>query len=207
MDVTTAVLRIKRQFGDEYDIIITTDDIYGWIYEAELDIIRATGCNDNVVDTTVGAFPVSVPSAVNIKRVSIDGKALVPTSKEELDLIGLSTVASSTPGYWFKEKQAIYLWPQDTASTQAIRIEYNKTPTLMSGATAANSFVVPEVYHTDVLRYCTARAHNKNQRSDLERIEMEAYERSTGRRSDEANNIDAPIYKLADPLDFDLYYG
>lgn len=205
MNVVTAVLRIKRQFGDEYNIIITNDDIYGWIYEAEMDIIRATGCNDNVVNTTVGAFPVNVPDSVSIKRVSIDGKALIPTSKEELDLLGLSDTVPDTPGYWYREKTQVHLWPQTVPSTQAIRIEYNKTPTLMTGDPTANTFTVPEVWHPDLLRFCIARAHNKNQRTDLERVEMDTYDRNVGKRHDEANNIDAPIYKLPDPLDYDIY--
>ena len=71
VDVVTALRRIKRQFGDEYDVVIIDDDIYGWIYEAESDIIRNTGCNDTKLTVSSTSFPSDVPASVNIKRISI----------------------------------------------------------------------------------------------------------------------------------------
>jgi 2-C-methyl-D-erythritol 4-phosphate cytidylyltransferase len=208
MDVATLLTQIKRQFGDEYDVIITDDDIYGWIHDAQLDIIRRTGINEQSVTTSVSAFPVSVPEQITIKRVNIDGKALTYVSREELDMLSLSTVQGpSTPKYWYRSERHVRLWPQDaTDTTTQVQIQYAKVPVLLDGS-GGEVLTVPESYHTDVLHYCLARAHNKNENWTGERQEMDYYERNVGNRMAEATSPDTALYKLPDPMDFDLYYG
>lgn len=207
MNVATLVSQVKRQFGDEYDVIITNPDIYGWIHDAQLDIIRRTGVNEQTVATTVGAFPVSVPDQITIKRVSIGGTALINISREELDLLGLSTTLSpDTPKYWYRDGSSVRVWPQKPGDTTSVSIHYAKVPPLLTGA-GGEVFAVPESYHTDILHYCLARAHNKNENWTGEKQEMDYYERNVGNRMSEAVSPDAGLYKLPDPMDFDYYYG
>jgi hypothetical protein len=203
MDVPTALLRVQRQFGDEYEVIFNEDDFYGWVYEAEVDIIRTTGNNSIVLDVATSAFPSSVPDSVNIQRVSVNGKALQYVSKEEIDLIGISTIGDGTPRYWYKSFKQVYLYPQDATSSQIVRITYNKIPTIMHGLPADNIFTVPQVYHDDVVKYCIARAHNKNHDMQAEKATMDLYDRNISLRRDESQSIDAAIYKLHDPVDFE----
>lgn len=203
MDVATALLRIKRQFGDEYGVVITNDDIYGWMHDAELDIIRSAGSNDSTITVAANAFPSSIPDSVNIRRVSIAGVAVVPTSKEELDLLAISEEAKGGANYWYKYNKQVFLWPINTADTRQVKVTYSKSPTLMTGLPAANSLTVPEVYHEDVIKYCIAKAHNKNNNAQAEKAQMDLYDRNVGIRRDESYSIDAPIYKIGDPMDFD----
>ena len=202
MDVTTAVLRIKRQFGDEYDVVITDDDIYGWIYEAESDIIRSTGCNDTKLTVSSSSFPSDVPASVNIKRISIDNRALQYITVAEIDLLGLSIVSIGGPQYWYKEKTKVCLWPVAETAVN-VEINYNKVPSVMSGLPSANIFTVPDVYHDDVIKYCIGRAHNKNNNLQAEQAQMTLYDRNLSTRRDEAQNADTVIYKGADPMDFE----
>jgi len=203
MDVTTALLRVQRQFGDEYAVIFNDDDFYGWVYEAEVDIIRTTGSNSVTITVAQSAFPSDVPDSVNIQRVSINGTALTHISKEELDLIGLSDTIAGGPQYWYRFNRRVNLWPQDVSSSQQIQITYNKVPTLMTGLTSANTFTVPAVYHDDLVKYCIARAHNKNHDMQAEKATMDLYDRNISMRRDEAQSIDGPIYKINDPMDYD----
>ncbi|MBA2350102.1 MAG: hypothetical protein H0V81_17645 [Solirubrobacterales bacterium] len=202
MLVTDAVRRIKRQFGDEYDVFITDDDIYGWIYAAELDIIRNAGANDSTVDSTVGAFPVSVPAAVKISRVSINGSALRSISKEELDLVGVADTVNAAPSYWYMFNKLVNLYPQEAGSTTAVKITYSKTPVMMVGLPSAQTFSVPENFHQDVVNFCLARAHNKNNDARAEEAMQNLYDRALGLRNDEAQTNDGPTYKLDDPMDY-----
>jgi len=202
MDVTTALLRVQRQFGDEYEVIFNDDDFYGWVYEAEVDIIRTTGSNSITISVATSAFPSTVPDSVNIQRVTVNGKSLQRTTHEEMDLIGLSDVSDGTPAYWYKHQGKVYLYPQDLTSSQQVQITYNKVPVIMSGLTSANTFTVPTVYHDDVVKYCIARAHNKNHDMQAEKATMDLYDRNISLRRDESQSIDAPIYKLPDPMDF-----
>jgi len=202
VDVVTALRRIKRQFGDEYDVIITDDDIYGWIYEAESDIIRNTGCNDTKLTVSSTSFPSNVPAAVNIKRISISGKALQYISVAEIDLLGLSVVSTGGPGYWYKEKSEVCLWPVAETAVN-VEIHYNKVPNAMSGDPVVNVFTVPDVYHDDVIKYCIGRAHNKNNNLQAEQVQMALYDKSLPNRRDEAQSVDLILYKGADPMDFE----
>lgn len=202
MDVTTFFRLAKRQFGDEYEVIINDDDIYGWIYNGETEIIRHTGSNTTIVNTTVGAFPVTIPDIVNVKRIVIDGKALTSVSLEELDLLGVSETASGTPQYFYREDRKLYLYPQMTGST-AVVIYYNKVPALMSGPTGSATFAVPEIYHNDLLHFVLSRMHNKFQNHASESVERELFEKSIGIRKEEAQAPeDGPLYKIDDPMDF-----
>jgi hypothetical protein len=201
MDVTTALLRVQRQFGDEYEVIFNEDDFYGWVYEAEVDIIRTTGSNSVTINVATSAFPSSIPDSVNIQRVAVDGKALQHITKEEIDLIGISDTKTGAPGYWYRSNKQVFLYPQDTTSSQQVQITYNKIPIIMSGLTSANTFTVPQVYHDDVVKYCIARAHNKNHDMQAEKATMDLYDRNISLRRDESQSIDAPIYKISDPMD------
>ena len=201
MDVATALVRIKRQFGDEYDVIITNLDIYGWIHDAELDIIRASGSNDSTITVSASAFPSSIPDSVNIRRVSVAGVAVIPTSKEEMDLLAISEEAKGGANYWYKYNKQVYIWPTDATDTRQFKITYSKTPALMTGDPTANSFTVPEVYHEDIIKYCLGKAHNKNNNQAAEKTQMEIYDRNIALRRDENQSTDTPLYKIGDPMD------
>lgn len=207
MDVATVLRRVKRQFGDEYDVIVLDDDIYGWIYEAEMDIIRNVGANEQVMEQGSTVFPLSIPDNVNITRISIDGQVLRYMSVQEMANQNMNIDAMGARSTWYKKGNVVYLYPTDSL-VQNITIEYTKIPTIMQGPAETNLFTVPEKYRTDVIQYCLAKAHNKNRNFQAERVHMENYQSSLGLRKEENASIDGPVYKGFDPLDIELeeYY-
>jgi len=208
MDVTTAFLSIKRQFGDEYSIIINDDDIYRWIYEAELDIIRKAGGNPSSTAGPANTFPIDIPTNVQIRRVSMGNRGLVPITTAEIDEMGLSFGAvGNSPTHWYVHDNKAFLWPLTSSNTTPVTVWFEKTPVLMTGPTAGNVFTVPEVYHTDIILYCVAKAHNKDKDAVSERNMMEMYNQNIALRRDEADSIDGIQYKGIDPLDFEAYDG
>lgn len=204
MNVLDAVTVIKRDFGDEYGIIINNADIYAWIYAAELDIIRNTGTHEDTVTVGQGSFPYAVPDNVNIKRISVDGRALIPITREELDLIGTADNLSGGPTYWFKANGQINLWPYESSS-QNLKITYSKTPTLFTGDPEDNTFTVPDAYHDDIITFVLARAFRKKHDLQMERTMMDTYDRNLPLRRTEEAVPDAPIYKGDDPMDYNEF--
>jgi len=202
MDVATVIRRIKRQFGDEYDVVVLDDDVYGWIYEAEMDIIRNTGTNEQTMTQSSTLFPLAVPTNVNIIRVSIDGTALTYLPPNVIQDQGFNEDAQGAYSSWYKVNTTLYLYPTDTLVVN-VNIDYTKIPTIMQGPAETNVFTVPEKYRTDVIQFCLARAHNKNRNFQAERVHMENYDRSLGLRREEAYAIDGAVYKGVDPMDFD----
>ena len=202
MDVETALRRIKRQFGDEYDVLILDDDIYGWIYEAEMDIIRNTGSNELQMVQSSSVFPLDIPTNINIVRLSIDGKVLHPLTPTEMGNQGFNLDATGYRSSWYKKGTKVYLYPNDSI-VQNVTIDYVKTPLMLAGPPETCVFTLPERYHTDIVQYCLARAHNKNRNHQAEKFAMDNYDRSLGIRREENQSIDGPVYKGSDPMDYE----
>jgi hypothetical protein len=208
MNVTELLERVKRDFGDEYDVIITNIDVYRWVYQGELEIIRESGGNLQTTTAAVNSFPSSIPDNITINRVTIDDRVLLPISKEKLDSVGLHVGSEGSPGYFYTYNREVHLYPSDALDTRTVEIEYNKTPVVITGTPPVpNTFTIPEVWHTDLVNYVMARAHEK--RGNLQKAEhfQTMFDKNMGNRNQEADSYDGPIYKELDPMDIDGYYG
>ena len=203
MLVADALRKIKRQFGDEYNVVIIDQDIFDWIHDAELDIIRSTADNDLTIQVASTAFPAVIPDKVNIKRVAVNNVALTYITLPQLDMMRLNTVTTGGPQYWFLEAGNAHLWPVPD-SPISVDITYVKTPDTMVDAATAD-FTVPEAFHEDVVKYCLARAHNKNQNFRAAESEMEQYDRRVSTRRNEAQAPETALYKIPDPSDYEDY--
>ena len=205
MLVADALRKIKRQFGDEYNVVIIDQDIYDWIHDAELDIIRSTATNDLTISVSSAAFPAPIPDKVNLKRLAVNNRTLVNISLPQLDMMKLSTVSVGQPEYWYYEGMKAYLWPvPDPSAPVNVSITYVKTPDVMTDI-GPNAFTVPEVFHEDVVKYCLARAHNKNMNWKAAESEMEQYDRRVSTRRNEAQAPETALYKVPDAFDYDDY--
>ena len=129
MEVSTALRRIKRDFGDEYSVVIVDQDIYDWMHDAELDIIRANTDNDLSLSIPANKFPVDTPNSVNIKRVGINGISLNKTTFTELDLNGYNLNTIGYPAYWYFEDHRVGLYPAPVATdTYNVDVLYVRIP-------------------------------------------------------------------------------
>lgn len=130
MDIATLVRKIKRQFGDEHNILINDQDIYDWVNECQLQIIRDTTSNDTSFTTPVNQFPVEIFDRVMVKRVAINNRALTPYTLSEIDSAKYSTTQEGAPSYWYVEDGFVHLWPKaPIADTYNVVITYATTPT------------------------------------------------------------------------------
>lgn len=133
MDTTTLLRRVKRQFGDEYGIIINDLDIFDWANEAQTKIIRNTTSNDSTITRVANTFPITVTDKVKVKRVAINNRALEQTSLPDLDLLGVANNQEGTPAYWYQADGKINLWPSPAVSdVYNVLITYAKLPTPLS---------------------------------------------------------------------------
>jgi hypothetical protein len=133
MDLATLLRRVKRQFGDEYNIIINDQDIFDWANEAQMQIVRDTTSNDVTVSRAANTFPVGISDRVKIKRVAINNKALSYTTLSELDLTDIDSTSAGNPLYWYYTGGNLHLWPTPNPSdTYNVVVTYSKTPTPLS---------------------------------------------------------------------------
>ena len=133
MEVAAALRRVKRSFGDEYAVVISDQDIFDWIYDAELDIIRHTSDNDITLTIPANGFPLNVPDRVNIKRLAVNGKALTYTTVSELDLRQASVSTNGGVQFWYFQGGILNLWPVPAVLDKYnVEVTYSKTPSPMS---------------------------------------------------------------------------
>jgi hypothetical protein len=130
----------------------------------------------------------------------------------------LNAGSQHMPKYWFMSASQPPLSVQSTRSVAlapgppftesgSLTVYYTKTPTLLTTVGPTYPLTVPEVYHTDVVSFCLARAHNKNQNAQSEKMQMDMYDKSLSTRRNEANTPDVIIYKGDDPVDKEVYYS
>ena len=209
MNVAELVLRVKRDFGDEYDVIITDADVYRWIYAGEMEIIRNTGMNVLSVTAAANTFPENVPLAVQIIRVSRAGRTLLRTTIEEIDTLGLNPgQTGSNAQYWYLSGsvsallgQTVNLWPMNASDTENIMIDYVKVPVVITGPPPSpTTLTVPEVWHTDLVNFVLARAFEKRGSDSKAKNYQDMFDKNMGNRQQEADSVDAPIYKGGDPM-------
>lgn len=133
MEVSSALRRIKRQFGDEYNVVINDQDILDWMHDAELDIVRAVSDNDLTIPIPVNRFPLQIPDKVNVKRLSVVGKSLTNTTLAQLDLTSSYTNSSGGPRYWYYQGGMVHLWPISVLTDESIvDVTYARTPRQMT---------------------------------------------------------------------------
>lgn len=130
MKLDTLFRKVKRQFGDEYGIIINDQDILDWCNESQLDIVRSTSANDVTIPIVANKFPYFISDRVSVKRVAINNKALAFTSVNELDDNDVQLTQTGTPGYWYFESGTVGLWPTPASGdVYSVIVTYAKNPT------------------------------------------------------------------------------
>ena len=203
MNVTEFVQAVKRQYGDEADIYITNSDIYQWIYEAELQVIRDTENNETTLTTNVFPTTLATPNnnAVHVRRCTYNNIPLTYITQQELDALQLTQLdTGGEPVYWYRfspTQWTVYPLPPTAALVKFYCIVI---PTLMAGAPSANFFVTQTPFHPDMIHYVVARAHNKNRNYTAEQISMAMWQKTlAGRQGVGSKAID---YRIDDPSDF-----
>lgn len=205
METADFVLQVKRQYGDEYGVVITDPDILQYIYEGEMDILRASGGFETKnLTAAVSTFPIKVPEAIQIIRLVVNNATLSYISLNELDLLRISlNTTEGAPAYWYDpahELGDIDLYPKTPNDTSVVTIYYRHTAIKRSSVTG--DLTVHERHHTDLLQFCLAKCHNKNRDAQSEQIAMAYYDKNISMRREENESYDGPIYRQPDPEDF-----
>jgi hypothetical protein len=127
--------KVRRLFGDEFDIVITQQDIIDWANTAQSDIVRETQCLPKTINVPANQFPITIPDFYLMSRVGY-GSPLQPkgfVSLEELDLEGSSyngMVASpGIPNRYYLSGNMVYLYPTPlTTDVSTVSVTYVRAP-------------------------------------------------------------------------------
>lgn len=184
MDVATIANKIKRTVGDTAGIMIKDADIWGWIDEAQLEILRVTGAVTTEATIAANTFPWNIPATwLKTKRVTYGGMPLMLIDLDQLDALQIRpSDGKDTPTMYYHTTSTIRLYPEPlTGDTTSVTIFYSATALTITSAAVALS--VPVSNHVDVLEFCMKRAYEKTGKEAPARYSHEAFEGRLAQRA------------------------
>lgn len=207
MDFTTLERKVRRLFGDENNIVIDRQDIIDWTNAAQLDIARSTQCLPTDKTQAANTFPVTLTDFISMYRV-VYGSPEMPRTFTSLEQIDAETIAFGVlpvgiPQRYYIRGNKIYLHPAPQANdTTTVTITYNRVPREITTA-ITDPLDLPISYHEDLVRYCLARAHEKNENYEAQSMSEEAYANTLSMRIWEKNQADESFpFVRPDMMDF-----
>jgi len=198
MDTLILIRKVQRSFGDDNSIFIKTDDILDWINDAQLQIVRETNCLIEEVFVPANSFPWTLPNNfLKTARVLYGGKSLPYIPVETLDSQTTDLMNTAVPAYFYFIKEEMRLYPAAVPTDLvSVTIQYAKLPIMLTAA--AEQLTVPNVYHEDIVRFCLARAHERNENYRGMEIAMAEFSSRISDRIDETDVQDEVYSTIRD---------
>ena len=189
---TTLERKVRRLFGDENNIVIDRQDIVDWTNAAMVDIARTTQCLPTDKTQAANTFPVTLADFISMYRVTY-GSAATPktfTTLEQIDAEFVGNAAVGIPLRYYVRGNKVYLHPTPaTNDSTSVTLTYNRMPTELTLA-ATDPIDVPISYHEDLVRFCLARAYEKNENYQAQETSEASYQAGVNQRIWERNQAD-----------------
>lgn len=204
MLVSDITRRVQRIVGDDSFITFSQADMYDWINDGMLDLIRKTKCNQVIYTGAANAFAPAVvsTSGIEISRVTYDGLPLTFITQEALDGMYLDTTYVSAPVYFYwDDVSGLKLFPLPTSTdTKAVVVTYNSLPTQVTAV--GDTPVVPAHYHTALVSFCKMRFYERVQNyRAMEFASAEYYGALSLQLEESSDRIDQYPYVGDDPYE------
>lgn len=165
MLVSDITRRVQRVVGDDTFITFNQQDIYDWINDGMLDLIRKTKCNQVVYSAAANVFNPAIVTTggIEVTRVVYKNLPLTYITQEVLDGMYVDTTYRSEPAYFYwNDVTGLNLFPlPSTADTNVVSVTYNALPTQVTAV--GNTPGVPEHYQTALVSFCKMRFYERVQ--------------------------------------------
>lgn len=173
MNVVDIKNRVKRTFADESGVQIIDSDIYKWISDAQLEIVRQNeaALQGSYQMNSVASqleYPLSVISDLfTIRTVLYNSNKLEGLTLQQFEqyLDGWQNsqlYGTGTPLVYMVDSNILTLFPTpDTSASNIIKIYYTKKPATV--AADGDPISLPEPYHPTIVKYCLQQAYEMDQ--------------------------------------------
>lgn len=213
MDVTTLVRKVKRLFGEDSTIFIDDQDIYDWINEGRRDISRKAKVGVVSVSTPASTWA-STPLVWNdsthfppIRRVAYGSVPIPYVDIASFDDRNIDLSASGVPQFYYISGTNLHLWPVPNAS-DSTSVFVETIPAYEDVDDTSDSLGIPVQYHDDLVLFCLARAHHRNQDHNASERAMAEYNANIFQRREDMHAPDSYPVIRDDPndMDYDFIY-
>jgi hypothetical protein len=156
----------RNKYNSTGDSFWSSNEIYGLIYEAELEMARDAINIENIYSTStvIGQQTYSVPdNCISIKRIEYNGAKIERiTLREDDSITNLQSdiTTSGEPIYYFEWNGLIYLRPLPSAVGTLRIFTYDK-PTEVT--TASQTIEIPAQFHRDLVNFVVREMALKDQ--------------------------------------------
>jgi len=169
MILSEIIKRVQRQFGDDVQAQITTDDIVRWVNDACLEIVTSNHTNQG---SRVGQTPLitgqqtyELPADLYLLRaVRANGKVVKATTYEQIintypgSFVDTNNTYVGEPAVYWVDDMKIKLVPAPAQSLGNLDIMYVKRPDEMTSLMLTLEPDVPKEYHPRIVEYCIGQA-------------------------------------------------
>jgi hypothetical protein len=199
MIVSDVIRKAQRRFGDSNNVMISTQDFYDFIDDAQLRIIREVGTVIATYTAAANTFPYTLPTGfITAIRVEYDKIPLILIAEEDLEATQVDETAyKGTPELYFFQDNQLFLYPQpETGDSKSVVFVYNKVPTAITSS--GQALEVPTSYHEDVVTWVTMRCHERNENWNAVGTMQQEFNNSMGTRMEEAKVRDDTYQVIRD---------
>ena len=198
--------KVRRLFGDENNIVIERQDIIDWANSAMVDIARTTQCLPFDITQAANTFPATYDDFISMYRMTYGTPASVKTftTLESIDSESVNNSAAvGQPKRYYIRGNRVYLYPTpELGDTTPVTVTYNRMPAELT-LVAVDPLDVPISYHEDLVRYCLARAYEKNENYQAQETSDSTYKEGLAQRIWEKNQADESFpFVRPDPMDY-----
>lgn len=191
--------RVQTILGDDSGVIVTPDDLGRWINDAQLEIVRKTGCLEDFIEIDVEAGTDSYPlphDFLKDRRLTLSGLKLTRTTLEELDLIvpnrDISPVVSTSIRYYIYGRN-LFLYPVPVSTvTDGLKLWYTYSPTTMVADNDTPQ--IPLAMHKDLVTYAVAQGYQTNEDFGSAQAKSAEFEQQVNFSRDEFNDNHKDTY-------------
>lgn len=208
MFVSDITRKVQRLFGESSDFIVfNQQDIYDWINEAQMRIVRDTHCLTGTNTTAASTYPKALPADwIVSKRVTYANNVLKLMAIEDLDQLNINpSDPIDSPSFYYIFAGQLRLYPTLGAADTANNVTHDYVKTATTITAVGNTPDVPISFHEDIVRYCVMRAHERNENFRAMESSSAIFESALGLRLEEASKQEDDFYVVRDDPAEDTY--
>lgn len=179
---------IKRQMGDEAQVVITDSDIVRWINDGQQEIVT-NNQNLNLVkavtDVTTGRaeYPLLSDEAFSglllVNSIHYKNRRLKSVTFQEAEEYMLTNTenASGQPSLWYSVAGVLHLYPVPEESVSGgLSIFFTKSPKRVSSLT--DPLNIPDSYFNALIEYAMSKAYEMEENTQMVQLKTQQFEKS-----------------------------